>query len=75
MAFINSGSRGDSLSFDFDASLAEATRDFQQQYIQQTVKNAGGNMSKAAKRLKLHRSNLYRKIKQLELGIDDNEAE
>ncbi|QEG32963.1 sigma-54-dependent Fis family transcriptional regulator [Bythopirellula goksoeyrii] len=75
LAFINAGAGGDALHFDFNASLADATRDFQQKYIKQTIDNAGGNMSKAAKRLNLHRSNLYRKLKQLEMGIGEEDDE
>jgi transcriptional regulator with GAF, ATPase, and Fis domain len=75
LAFIDAGSSGDALHFDFNASLAEATHDFQQKYIKQTIDKAGGNMSKAAKRLGLHRSNLYRKMRQLEMGVVEEEEE
>jgi transcriptional regulator with GAF, ATPase, and Fis domain len=63
--------------------LAEATRQFQIDYIQRHIKRARGNMSDAAERMGLHRSNLYRKMKQLGmsegietedgLDLDDNE--
>lgn len=75
LAFINASAGGDALHFDFNASLTDATRDFQQKYIKQTIENAGGNMSKAAKQLNLHRSNLYRKLKQLEMGIGDDDED
>jgi transcriptional regulator with GAF, ATPase, and Fis domain len=78
LAFIDAGSSSDALHFDFNASLAEATHDFQQKYIKQTIDKVGGNMSKAAKRLGLHRSNLYRKMRQLEMGVleeDEDELE
>ena len=52
--------------------LTEATRQFQQRYIQQTIDGAQGNMSLAARRLGLHRSNLYRKMRQL--GLPATEA-
>jgi Nif-specific regulatory protein len=45
--------------------LAEATRQFQIDYIERHIKRAKGNMSDAAERMGLHRSNLYRKMKQL----------
>ena len=54
-------------------SLAEATRMFQEQYIRKTIDAARGNMSGAAKRLKLHRSNLYRKMRQLGMAADGDE--
>jgi Nif-specific regulatory protein len=73
LAFINAGGESDALHFDFNASLAEATHDFQQKYIKQTIDKAGGNMSKAAKKLGLHRSNLYRKMRQLEMGVSEEE--
>ncbi len=50
--------------------LAEATRQFQAAYIQNQIQNAGGNMTEAANRLGLHRSNLYRKMSQLGLDAD-----
>ena len=50
-----------------DLPLTEATRQFQVQYIQQHIDSASGNMSLAAERLGLHRTNLYRKMKQLEM--------
>jgi transcriptional regulator of acetoin/glycerol metabolism len=37
------------------------------------IGNMQGNMSQAAQRLGLHRSNLYRKMRQL--GMDDSEEE
>ncbi|MCH2610213.1 MAG: sigma-54-dependent Fis family transcriptional regulator [Pirellulales bacterium] len=49
-----------------DYSLNEATKLFQHQYITKVVENCGGNMSRASKRLGVFRSNLYRKLKQLE---------
>jgi transcriptional regulator with GAF, ATPase, and Fis domain len=51
-----------------DLPLNEATREFQIAYIQQHIERARGNMTDAAERLALHRSNLYRKMKQL--GMD-----
>ena len=52
-------------------TLAEATREFQQRHIRQTIEATQGNMSQAAKRLGLHRSNLYRKMRQLGMGGDE----
>jgi Nif-specific regulatory protein len=48
-------------------ALTDATTDFQVKYIEQAIGRAGGNMSEAAKTLGLHRSNLYRKMRQLDM--------
>lgn len=48
-----------------DLPLAEATDEFQTEYIRQAIERCGGNMSDAAEQLGLHRSNLYRKMRQL----------
>jgi len=54
-----------------DKPLAEATDQFQTAHIKQMIAQSGGNMSTAADRLGLHRTNLYRKMRQL--GIDAQE--
>jgi Nif-specific regulatory protein len=51
--------------------LAEATDNFQIEYIKKNVDRAKGNMSEAAKRMGLHRSNLYRKMRQLGMHTDE----
>jgi Nif-specific regulatory protein len=48
-----------------DLPLARATDRFQIEYIKKNIERARGNMSEAAKRMGLHRSNLYRKMRQL----------
>ncbi len=53
-----------------DLPLAKATREFQVQYIRQAIRQAGGNVSKAAEHLGMHRSNLYRKMRQLGMSDD-----
>ncbi len=65
LAFILSPRSGASLVSDFDQSLSEATGQFQVQYIRRAIDGSQGNMSRAAARLGLHRSNLYRKMRQL----------
>jgi Nif-specific regulatory protein len=45
--------------------LTEATDLFQMEYIQQAIDHCRGNMQQAANQLGLHRSNLYRKMRQL----------
>jgi len=51
--------------------LTEATRLFQINYNEQQIEMAKGNMSLAAERMGLHRTNLYRKMKQLEMEVSD----
>jgi len=53
--------------------LADATRDFQIAHIQHAIDRAKGNMTDAAESLGLHRSNLYRKMKQLDMKTDGEE--
>lgn len=50
-------------------TLAEATRRFQTQFIRKQADLAKGNMTVAAERLGLHRSNLYRKMQHLDMEI------
>jgi len=52
--------------------LNEATRRFQVSQIRQAIAACQGNMTDAAARLGLHRSNLYRKMRQI--GMDPTEA-
>ena len=47
------------------ATLAEATRLYQVQHIDSAIEACNGNMTDAAAQLGLHRSNLYRKMRQL----------
>ena len=68
LAFILSPRGGAPLVSDFDQSLSEATAQFQVQYIRRAIEQSDGNMSRAAAGLGLHRSNLYRKMRQL--GIE-----
>ena len=58
-----------------DLPLSEATRQFQVDYIRRHIQSADGNMSDAARRLGLHRSNLYRKISQLDITMDGPEED
>ncbi len=73
LAFIMSPRAEGSGALDFEGPLNDATKNFQIQYIEQQVKRAGGNMTEAASRLGLHRSNLYRKMRQLEMDGGDDE--
>lgn len=64
---------GSAPAVSMDVPLSEATRQFQLDYIRRHIQSADGNMSDAARRLGLHRSNLYRKISQLEMTTDGRE--
>jgi transcriptional regulator with GAF, ATPase, and Fis domain len=56
-------------------TLSDATRTFQIDYIQRHIDQLRGNMTAVAERLGLHRSNLYRKMRQLEMHAPaDGEA-
>ncbi|MBN1589814.1 MAG: sigma-54-dependent Fis family transcriptional regulator [Pirellulales bacterium] len=71
LAFILSPGRGPAESgpsVEDRRPLGEATNEFQIEFIRHAIKRCGGNVSRAAKRLGLHRSNLYRKMRQL--GMD-----
>lgn len=57
--------------------LSEATLEFQREYIRKAIKLSSDNMSEAARLLGLHRSNLYRKMRQLEMheaGEEDEQS-
>ncbi len=49
----------------FTDALTEATKEFQIEHITRAIDSCGGNMTDAAETLGLHRSNLYRKMRQL----------
>ena len=74
--FILLSGPGDPLSrISLELTLADATRHFQTEYIRKQIESAGGNMSDAARRLGLHRSNLYRKMRQLEMPTNEDEGQ
>jgi Nif-specific regulatory protein len=52
-----------------DSPLADATREFQIEYIKRHIERLRGNMTAAAEKLGLHRSNLYRKMRQLGMDV------
>jgi Nif-specific regulatory protein len=53
--------------------LGDATHEFQRKYIQQSIDRARGNVSQAARNLDVHRSNLYRKMRQLGMETGDED--
>jgi Nif-specific regulatory protein len=71
LAFILSPRGPAALADDLGQTLASATARYQIEYIRRTVEQLGGNMSRAAERLGLHRSNLYRKMRQLGMDAPD----
>ena len=79
LAFILSSNRDATSGISMELSLTEASRKFQSGYIRKHIAAAGGNMSDAARRMGLHRSNLYRKMRQLGMtdasAADDGEGE
>ncbi len=74
LAFILVPDGQESPLLSLELPLAEATRHFQVEYIQRQVEYSRGNMTDAAQKLGLHRSNLYRKMRQLEMEGCDEEA-
>lgn len=72
LPFINAPRPQREDAIDDSLPLAEATDRFQSEYIRRQIRATGGNMSIAAERMGLHRSNLYRKMRQLgmEPGAD-----
>ena len=74
LAFIISPRPTESL-VPMNLSLNDASRLFQCDYIQKHIKSAGGNMTEAASMLGLHRSNLYRKMRQLDMDHEGSPAD
>lgn len=75
VAFILAPNRDSASAVSMELSLTEATKQFQSDYIKKHIEAAGGNMSDAARRMGLHRSNLYRKMRQLGMGGDPEDEE
>jgi Nif-specific regulatory protein len=71
LSFILSPGGKSNAAIDDNLPLADATWKFQTQYIERHIASARGNMTDAAERLGLHRSNLYRKMRQL--GMETGE--
>jgi Nif-specific regulatory protein len=75
LAFILNPRAEDRIDVGVDLALNEATQRFQQQYIERAIKTTNGRMTKAARILGLHRSNLYRKMRQLGMNVSDADDE
>ena len=56
-----------------ELGLEKATRAFQRDFIHRSIRQVSNNMTEAARLLGLHRSNLYRKMKQLGMSEVDGE--
>jgi Nif-specific regulatory protein len=69
LAFILSPKAPADGVFSLDEPLANATRRFQIEYIRRHIDASRGNMTLAAERMGLHRSNLYRKMRQLGMEV------
>ena len=69
LAFILSPRERVPLVAEVDQPLADATAQFQETYIKRAIEQSEGNVSRAADRLGLHRSNLYRKMRQLGMTV------
>ena len=66
LAFVSAPQKGDEGgTVGLDLPLTDATKEFQIHYIQHHIDRCGSNMTDAAEQMGLHRSNLYRKMKQL----------
>lgn len=72
LSFILSPGKDGAAVIEDNLPLTEATHKFQSQYIERHIRTARGNMTDAAERLGLHRSNLYRKMRQLGMETSDD---
>jgi Nif-specific regulatory protein len=73
LAFILAPSSGTPSVLGEGLKLNDATHEFQRSFIQRAIDGARGNVSQAAKNLGVHRSNLYRKMRQLGMETDEEE--
>jgi Nif-specific regulatory protein len=74
LAFVFSDDDGTSALLSLELPLNDATREFQTEYIKKQIQRARGSMTQAAGRLGLHRSNLYRKMRQLGMQLDEEQT-
>lgn len=58
-----------------EEGLMEATRRFQIEFIQRQIAASGNNVTEAARRMGMHRTNLYRKMSQLGMPSQRDEAD
>lgn len=74
LAFILSPAATGASLFTAGRELNEATQEFQRKYIEQAIEQARGNVSQAAVSLGVHRSNLYRKMRQLGMETEGEDG-
>jgi Nif-specific regulatory protein len=67
VAFIMSPHQEEELDPTMDQGLTDATSIFQREFIRKAIDRVKGNMTEAATLLGLHRANLYRKMRQLDM--------
>ncbi len=72
LPFISAPTRQDEQQSYDGMTLAAATDQFQTDFIKRQIQFARGNVTEAASRMGLHRSNLYRKMRQL--GIESQDS-
>ena len=70
LSFANSQDEADGV-ISYHGTLNDATKNFQIELIRSQIKKCRGNMSEVARQLGLHRSNLYRKMGQLGMALED----
>jgi transcriptional regulator with GAF, ATPase, and Fis domain len=68
LAFILSPDQDGGPQLSLELGLDGATREFQKDFIRRSINQVKNNMTDAARLLGLHRSNLYRKMKQLQMS-------
>jgi len=56
-------------AFYWNLSFKEAREEFEKRFISRVLQEAGYNLTRAAERLKLERSNLYKMVKRLGIGL------
>lgn len=64
-----SAEQAPSPSASYDSPLKEAMTQFERGYILNALERDGGNISMAAKRIGIHRTNLYKAIKRLDIQL------
>ena len=62
------GEEGDSLAVPFTSDFREDRREFERRYITRCLEDAGGNVTRAAGVLGMHRQSLQHKLRELGLG-------
>jgi DNA-binding NtrC family response regulator len=62
------GESKDGLNVPFTAEFREDRKEFERRYISRCLEHTGGNVTKAAEILRMHRQSLQHKLRQLGLG-------